>query len=251
MSPGKQSREAKRHPDDVAPRDVWSGLLRTQSTRQNGLGLYRISQDCFDDQRLRRCWTDRKQPVRIASGSQTVRSALGYVLVLDKAYTFACVCSRARTCGCASACPRGWCVRVKRIVVREGGVGRVGVSRVGGGLPGSIVYSACNRQTILGGAQRKPNRMLRALRQQLYELLSAAPNGMRLTNIPIRFEELFRFKLDPRAYGFPKLLNLLQFMSDMVLVEKKDDGHCMASLREHAEWVIAQANMEEVRAFTF
>jgi hypothetical protein len=93
--------------------------------------------------------------------------------------------------------------------------------------------------------------MLRALRQQLYELLSAAPNGMRLTNIPIRFEELFRFKLDPRAYGFPKLLNLLQFMSDMVLVEKKDDGHCMASLREHAEWVIAQANMEEVRAFTF
>ena len=121
MSPGKQSREARRHPDDGAPRDVWSGLLRTQSTRQNGLGLYRISQDCFDDQRLRRCWTDRKQPVRIASGSQTVRSALGYVLVLDKAYTFACVCSRARTCGCASACPRGWCVRVKRIVVREGG----------------------------------------------------------------------------------------------------------------------------------
>ena len=106
-------------------------------------------------------------------------------------------------------------------------------------------------RTILSSAQRNPNRMLRALRQQLYELLSAAPNGMRLANIPIRFEELFRYKLDPRAYGFPKLLNLLQVMSDCVLVEKKDEGHWMASLREHAEWVIAQANMEEVRAALF
>ena len=88
--------------------------------------------------------------------------------------------------------------------------------------------------------------MLRELRRQLFELLTASPDGIRLTDIPPRYEMLFGRKLDPRAYGCLKLLNVLQAVSDMVFIEQKDEGHWIASLTEQAALVVAHPDMDEV-----
>lgn len=104
-----------------------------------------------------------------------------------------------------------------------------------------------NRRTIAERVNRN-HRMLRELRRQLFELLSASPDGIRLTDIPPRYEMLFGRKLEARTYGCLKLLNVLQAVSDLVFIEQKDEGHWIASLTEQAESVIAQLDKEDVCA---
>jgi hypothetical protein len=116
-------------------------------------------------------------------------------------------------------------------------------------LNASLAHRGCDTVPRVSQYVVSQKRMLRALRRQMCELLTASPDGIPLTDIPPRYEALFRRKLDPRAYGCQQLLHLLQAVSDTVYIKMQDNGTWIASLTEQAQWMVAQAQMEEVWPF--